>query len=212
MTRLSYEFLANQEQIKDAISTFEFIGGNTEEAIKVAINKTVPRARTLASSKIREQVRLTAGYVNDRLVVRRATAKKLSGAISTPSRGLLLSRFSTDALIASDRVGWIRAPETPPRGIRVKVKPGGPTKEVKGDNETTGKPFYVVLNKGQNIGIAARLKSGTKRNSFKVFSGPSLSQVFNTVRDDITGPAGDIYAAQLIDAIRYLTRKQLPAE
>lgn len=212
MTRLSYEFLATQESIKEAVSAFEFIGGNTDEAIRVAINKAAPRVRTIASSRIREQVRLGASYVNERLVITRATRKKLSGSISTPSRGLLLSRFSTDSLIAGDRVGWIRPPEVPARGIRVKVKPSGSTKEVRGDSETTGTPFYVVLNKGQNVGIAARLKSGNKRNSFKVFSGPSLSQVFNTVRDDVLGEAGDIYAAQLLDAVRYLTLKQLPVE
>jgi hypothetical protein len=210
MSRLSFEFLANQEQVKDAISSFEFIGGNTEEAIKVAINKTAPRVRTLASAAIRSQVRLTAGYVNDRLVVRRATAKKLSGAISTPSRGLLLSRFSTESLIAGDKVSWIKPPAIPARGIRVKVKPDGAPKEVRGDNETKGAPFYVVLNKGQNVGIAARLKNERKR--FKVFSGPSLSQVFDTVRDDVTPQAGAIYGAQLLDAIRYLTRKQMPVE
>ena len=98
--RLSFEFIVNQEGVKDAVDTFEFIGGNTDEAIRVAINKTAPQARTLSSARIREQIRLSAGYVNQRLVIRRATRKNLSGAVSTPSRGLLLSRFSTDSLIA----------------------------------------------------------------------------------------------------------------
>lgn len=209
--RLSFEFIANQEGVKDAVDTFKFIGGNTDEAIRIAINKSAPRVRTLASARIREQVRLSASYVNERLVIRRATRKVLSGAITTPSRGLLLSRFSTDSLIAGDRVGWIKPPAVPPRGIRVKVKPSGVATEVTGDSDTKGnKPFYVILNGGQNIGIAARLTGQKKK--FKVFSGPSLSQVFNTVRDDVLGPAGDIYQVQLLDAIRYLTLKQLPVE
>lgn len=210
MSRLSFEFLVNQDQVKEAVAAFEFIGGNTDEAIKVAINKTVPRVKTLSSSRIREQVRLSASHVGDRLEVRKASRAKLSGSISTPSRGLLLSRFSTDPLIAGDRVGWIRPPEVPARGIRVKVKPGGAAKPVTGDPDTKGSPFYVVLNGGQNIGIAARLKG--ERRKFKVFSGPSLSQVFDTVRDDVLPQASDIYRAQLLDAIRYLTLKQRPAE
>lgn len=209
--RLSFEFLADQQGVKDAVDTFAFIGGNTDEAIRVAINKAAPRVRTLASARIREQVRLSASYVNDRLVIRRATRKSLSGAISTPSRGLLLSRFSTDPLIAGDRVGWFKAPDVPPRGIRVKIKPDGASTVVSGDSETKGnKPFYVILNGGQNIGIAARLTG--QRRKFKVFSGPSLSQVFSTVREDVLGEAGDIYQVQLLDAIRFLTLKQMPVE
>jgi hypothetical protein len=212
MSRLSFEFLVSQADVKEAIEAFEFIGGNSEEAIRVAINKTAPRVRTIASSRIREQVRLSASYVGQRLTIRRATRSKLSGAISTPSQGLLLSRFSTDSLISGDRVGWIRAPETPPRGITVKVKPSGAPKRVTGDSETKGQPFYIVLNKGQNVGIAARLKAGSKRNSVKVFSGPSLSQVFNTVKEDVTAEASAIYSAQLLDAVRFLTLKRMPAE
>jgi len=209
MTRLSYEFIVNQEGVKEAVDLFEFIGGNTDEAIRVAINKTAPQARTLSSARIREQIRLSASYVNQRLVIRRATRKNLSGAVSTPSRGLLLSRFSTNSLIAGDRVGWIKPPLVPPRGIRVKIKPSGAPVTVTGDSDTKGnKPFYVILNGGQNIGIAARYAG--QRKKFKVFSGPSMSQVFNTVRDDVLPQAGAIYQAQLLDAIRYLTQKQMP--
>lgn len=209
--RLSYEFIVNQEGVKDAVETFEFIGGNTDEAIRVAINKTAPQARTLSSARIREQIRLSASYVNQRLVIRRATRKVLSGAVSTPSRGLLLSRFSTDPLIAGDKVGWIKPPLVPPRGIKVKIKPSGSAVTVSGDSDTRGnEPFYVILNGGQNVGIAARLAG--QRKKFKVFSGPSLSQVFNTVRDDVLPQASAIYQAQLLDAIRYLTLKQLPQE
>ena len=97
----------------------------------------------------------------------------------------------------------------PPRGIRVKIKPSGAPVTVTGDSDTNGnKPFYVILNGGQNIGIAARLAG--QRKKLKVFSGPSMSQVFNTVRDDVLPQASEIYQAQLLDAIRYLTQKQMP--
>lgn len=209
-TAYSVEF--DTAQVAEAQALFEFVGGNTDEALRVAINRAAPRVRTLASSRIRTQVRLSASYVANRLTVTKATRKVLSGRIGTPSRGLLLSRFSTDALIAGDKVGWIKPPEPPPLGIRVKIKPDQPPKVVHGDSDTApNKPFYVVLNKGQNVGIAARYAGqGRGGRKFKVFSGPSLSQVFDTVRDDVLPEASDVFQAELLDAMRYLLAKQYP--
>jgi len=206
----AYEIKVDEAEVQDVVSMFEFLGGNTSDAIRIAINKTAPKVRTAASSAIRGQVRLQASYVGERLKVRKATRSRLNGAISSPSRGLLLSRFSTDATIASDKVGWIKPPLVPKRGIMVKVKPNGGAKLVRGDNDTAGnKPFYIILNGGKNVGIAARL-SGSKK--IKVFSGPSVSQVFDTVRDDVLPGAGAEYQAQLLDAMRYLLVKKHPPE
>lgn len=192
----------NQEQLKDAIELFEFLGLNAEDALRIAINKTAPKVKTAAGRRIREQVRLQASYVNERLEVKKATRAKLSGSIGTPSRGLLLSRFSTDATAASDKVGWIRPPATPKRGIFVKVKPGGAAKRM-------GNAFYVVLN-GGFLAIAAR--DGAARKPLKIFRGPSLSQVFNTVRADVLPDAGDELTKQMADAMRYLLQKRFPPE
>lgn len=205
---IQYEVAADTAQVAEAVSLFEFVGGNTADAIRIAINKTAPKIKTAASKAIRTQVRLSAAYVGDRLTVRKATRAKLSGAISTPSRGLLLSRFSTDATVASDKVGWIRPPLVPAGGIKVKIKPSGGAKGAPGVG--TNKPFYIVLNKGQNIGIAARIGSG--RKGIHVFSGPSLSQVFATVRDDVLPSARTEYQAQLIDAMRFILVKKHPPE
>lgn len=205
-----YTVQPDEAQLAEARALFEFVGGNSDLALRVAINKTTPRVRTLSSSKIREQVNLSASYVRDRLKVIKATRKKLSGRISAPRRGLLLSRFSTDPLIAGDKVGWIAPPPVPPLGIRVKVKPGQSPKVVEGGPYTAGnKPFYMVLNKGQNIGIAARLANTRK---VKILHGPSLSQVFNTVRHQVTPVAQDIFQVQMLDAMRYLLAKQYPPE
>lgn len=207
---LAYEIKIDQAQVADAVSLFEFVGGNTSDAIRIAINKSAPKVRTTASRAIRDQVRLAASYVNERLVIRKATRARLNGAISTPSRGLLLSRFSTDALIASEKASWIRPPLIPRGGIKVKVKPDGGAKAVSGGSDTAGnKPFYMILNGGRNIGIAARL-AGSKK--VKVFSGPSLSQVFDTVRDDVLPGAAAEYQHQLLDAMRYILVKQYPTE
>lgn len=205
---INYQIEVDKEAVADAVSLFEFVGGNTSDALRVAINKTAPKVKTLASTTIRGQVRLSAAYVRDRLVIRKATRSRLSGAIGIPSRGLLLSRFSTDSLIAGDKVGWSRPPLIPSGGIRVKIKPNGKATGAPGIG--ANKPFYMVRDGGQNVGIVAR--TGTARKGIKVFSGPSLSQVFNTVRGDVLPAASTEYQAQLLDAMRYLLVKKYPPE
>jgi GMP synthase (glutamine-hydrolysing) A subunit len=163
--------------------------------------------------KVREQVRLSASYVGDKLTVSKASRANLSAAIMTPSRGLLLSKFSTDALIAGEKVSWLKPPPVPPLGIRVKVKPDGAAKRVAGDSETTGQPFYLVLKNSGALGIAARRQSaGNRGGKLKVFHGPSLSQVFDEVRQEVLPEAGSELTAQLLDAMRYLLVKQYPPE
>lgn len=210
---LEYTISANPEQIADVISLFEFIGGNTDEAMRVAINKAAPKVRTAASSAIREQVRLKAAYVRDRLTIRRATRRNLSGAISTPTRGILLSRFSTDTMIADTSISWISAPKVSSTGVRVKVKPTGTASTLSGHPEIDGKPFYLVLRNSRALAIAGRRKtSGPQGGKFKVFYGPSVSQVFNTVRDDVLPQASAEFQAQLLDAMRYILVKKYPPE
>lgn len=206
----SYGVQIDPAHVAEAVSLFEFVGGNTDNALRIAINKTTPKIRTASSRAIRDQVRLQAAYVNERLAILKATRKNLSGRIRAMSRGLLLSRFSTDATVASDKVGWFRPPLVPAQGIRVKVKPDGGSKVVTGDAETRGnKPFYMVINKGANVAIAARL-TGSKK--VKVFSGPSLSQVFAGVREDVTPQAAQVFEAELLDAMRFILAKKYPPE
>lgn len=202
-----YNVDVDQAAVKDAVDLFEFVGGNTNDALRIAINKTAPKIKTLASKEIRTQVRLSAAYVGGRITVTKATRARLSGSIGTPSRGLLLSRFSTDANIAGDKTSWIRPPLVPKSGIRIKIKPTGATKGAPGDG--TNKPFYIVLNGGQNVGIAARI-TGSKK--IKVFSGPSLSQVFAGVRTDVLPQASAEFQAQFLDAMRYIMAKKNPPE
>lgn len=205
---INYEITVDEAALAEAVSLFEFVGGSMKDAIRIAINKTAPKVKTLASRAIRDQVRLTASYVRERLTIQKASRANLSGAIGTPSRGLLLSRFSTDANIAGDRTSWIRPPLVPAGGIKIKVKPSGGTKAA--PSLAGNKPFYIVLNQGQNVGIAARTGSGSR--GIKVFSGPSLSQVFNTVRDDVLPEARAEYQDQIIDAMRYILAKRYPPE
>ena len=212
-----YQVTVNGAQLKAVMDKFEKIGGNTNDAVRIALNKTSRRAKTMASQEIRKEVRLKAKYVNDRIKVTRATKNKLSAAISAPSRGLLLSRFSTDTQIANPDIKWFKAPPTPPRGIRVKVSPSGSTKVFKGNSKIVGKPFYILLRNSRQIGIGGRrAKSGKAGGKLFVYHGPSLSQVFATLSKrgnqgrPILEQAGQIYEKEVIDAVRYLTTKLKP--
>lgn len=203
-----YGAQANQEQVAEAMRFFEFVGGNASDAMRIAINKASPKVRTLASAKVREQVRLQAGYVKDKLAIRKATKSSLSGAIRAEKRGLLLSRFSTDAQVASDGIRWLKPPDVPSGGIRVKVKPNGSPKAV--SPGAGSKPFLIVLKTSRALGIARR--TGPRRNDLEVLHGPSVSQVFDDVRGDIMPQASDELTKQLVDAMRYLMLKQYPPE
>ena len=155
-----------------------------------SLNKTVTKSRTESSKEIRKQVRLNAAYVKSLMTITKASQKTLQAKISTPSRGLLLSRFSTDTSIAGDKTSWLKPPAIPKRGIRVNVKPTGGAKVFEGDSEIEGKPFYMVL-PGTNgrVAIAGRRsKIGSDGGRIKVFYGPSLSQVFTDVKEDIAEP------------------------
>lgn len=206
---VGYNVQVDGAQVNEALAYFNFLGGATTDAVRVAINRSGPKVRTRASQAIRSQVRLKAKYVNDRLKFQKATRTKLEGRITTPSRGLLLSKFSTNSQISGDRVSFFRPPEVPARGIRVKVKPQGATKALSRDY------FYMILPNSRAVGIVRRRpkgQTGPRGGKFDVAYGPSLSQVFNTVRDDVLPEASNIYQSEMLDAIRFLLQKRYPKE
>jgi len=86
------------------------------------------------------------------------------------------------------------------------VSPNGATKLITGDGETIGKPFYLALPNGR-LGIAARRKSpGPKGGAIKVFHGPSLSQVFNNIKEDLGDPLAEYQEEQVSKQIDSILR------
>lgn len=212
----SFTIDVNRDDLDSAKRFFEFVGGSTSDVLRIALNKAGPIVRTESSKQIRSQVNLKASYLNaagsgqtSRLLFVRATRSNINGRIKTPKRGILLSRFSTDALIAGDRVSWVKPPPVPARGIRVKVKPTGGSKVVGASSKIDSKPFFMVLPNSRALAIVGRRKTPGKRGgTIKVLYGPSLSQVFDDVAADLTPYAADVYARQQIDAMRYLLQKR----
>lgn len=183
------------------------LAGVSKEAPKIlsrSLNRTVAKGKTEVSKAVRKEVKLTASYISKRLTVKKASTKNLQARVVTPSRGILLSRFSTQANVRSENISWIKPPPVPARGIKVRVSATGSAQAFGGDKETTGKPFYLALPNGR-LGIAARRKTlGPKGGQIKVFHGPSLSQVFNNVKQDLQGPLSEYQEEQVskqIDAV-----------
>jgi len=182
------------------------VGKEAPKILSRALNATATKGRTEVSKAIRTEVKLSAAYVRDRLSIKKSSYKNLQSKVLTPSRGILLSRFSTQANIRSENISWIKPPATPKRGIKVKVSPNGGTKTITGDNETKGKPFYLALPNGR-LGIAARRKSpGPKGGTIKVFHGPSLSQVFNNIKEDLGDPLAEYQEDQVVKQIDSILR------
>jgi hypothetical protein len=123
----------------------------------------------------------------------------------------LLTRFSTDTRIAGngDKFQFFKTPDIPKQGIRVKVKPSG---GAKGFGSSF---FYMILPNSRALAIARRKpngQTGPKGGRYDILYGPSLSQVFNTVRDDVLPEASNEFQAQLLDAMRFVLVKQFPKE
>jgi hypothetical protein len=162
-------------------------------AARMAINRTAQRARTAASREMRQQVNFPASYLTGesaRLnITRQATNENLEAVITGRQRATSLARFSRDRDAASARRRG---------GVSVQVKPGE-ARFMKG-------AFLVKLRAGAtktdtqfNLGLAIRLKPGERiRNKTQMqqldhnvylLYGPSVDQVFRTVREDIAPDA-----------------------
>lgn len=151
-----------------------------------AINKTARRARTESSRRIRRQVGFKASYLNqERLGVRPAYRGKLEARVSARGNPTSLARFVTNM------AGDPRASNKKFRkhGVRFAVKPGG-AKHVSAEQN---RMFAIPLRNG-NLGLAIRTSGGKPRAAYRpkqiapnvfLLYGPSVDQVFRTVREDI---------------------------
>lgn len=149
----------------------------TPVAIVRVINRQAVSLRLRASQKIREGLALPATYVRARLFIHRASVGKPIARVSAKRRGLLLNRFKHKQL-------W--QPTKDPRAKNAK-KPAGIQVEIKPGQRITVRRWWLIrgLRGSQTTGIAIR-SGGQGRNAYEVLHGPSVSQAFQTVRDDLS--------------------------
>lgn len=205
------EVEVNQQQLEDAIRRLDYIKNGANRALSRALNKTASKSKTEASKAIRTQVRLTAAYVRERLkgpangFAYKATVNKLQSKISTPTRGLRLDHFLTS--LSPYRAG------RPTDPIKVKVKP-------KGASIAMPSAFWVRAKNSGGYLIAMRnevlraqgLKTKLSPGEYTVLSGPSLSQVFTTVKDDISFDMNEYLATVFEREIQYLLDTNTPPD
>lgn len=156
---------------------------------QTAINSTLKRSKPKAVRAVRAQVALPRAYVDERMREIPATKDKLEGRLGTPKRGLLLSRFDfTERVLTRRRKRTVKGrgrkgdSYKARAGIRVKVKPSGGKKLMPG-------AFLIRLRRGKelgtDVGIAIRRRGAKGRGAYKVRHGPSLSQVYAGVKEEL---------------------------
>lgn len=156
----------------------------TVRALVRAVNHAAQRARTMGSRLIRDEVKLSATYVNDRLKVsQKASSADPTAMISGRGRATQLSRFSSRQLTTKAKLpGKQRL-----AGARVEVKPGR-QKVLPGG--------WVMDLKGGNRGVVVR--TGTGKNDYKVLYGPSVDQLWQRVREQIAPEVDDVLLVEFI--------------
>lgn len=151
-----------------------------------AINRTTERARTASGREIRKQVNLPARYVSDNLFTgQAATSERLERELVGRFRPVSLARFAKGTPESTRKAG----------GVNVAIKPGAASfmkraflVRLRGTGGDTGA--------NANIGLAIRLRPGetirnkkltiaTTKSGLTLLYGPSVDQLFQTVRDDI---------------------------
>lgn len=189
------------------------------EAMRFAVNGAAKFAARQASKEIRRQVNFSRSYLGDaskggRLAITQvAKGNDLTAVISARQRPTSLARFAS---------GTPTFGKTRGRGARVKVKPGGGYRVIKNS-------FFLRLNAGTsnvdgfNAGLAIRLKPGEglrrrrkglvglkafgkDKNLFLLY-GPSVDQVFQTVREDIQPAVTDYAEREFLRQFSRLARR-----
>lgn len=178
----------NRDQLNDVQLMVKGIAVNGPKVLSRSLNKTAAKARTVSSKKIREQVNLKAGFVNERLKIDKANWGSLKARLSAKRRGLLIGNYlhgvtgrtakgnnrygkliDYNAKKKMYSVGDLSQP------LKLKIKPRGGAKAVPKD--------WFILPKLKGVNIPALAKR--EGNKLKVIYAPSISQVFSDVRDDI---------------------------
>ena len=152
-----------------------------------AINRTLTFTRKRADQEIRKEIRLPSRYVKGKLRRKKSNFSTLTGAIQAGYRGTLLSYYMKGARFHKS-IGSVIVPVQWNRGdpVKVRVSPNSRLAPLK------AKPGYSepwVMGRMPNsgaVGIFMTPKGGGKP---EVQYGPSVSQVYNTIKPRIAAEA-----------------------
>ena len=192
-----------EDDVKRVQTRINQLSSEVDKAQVSAINRATRKALTLAVNGIKSQVNLKAPYIRSKLkVYQQATTQKPEGVLGAESRGVLLDRFDGQQIVTKAKHPK-RSKGDPLRGIASGYKSKGVTVKVKAKGNTKFlRGFYIPLNKGNGengMGIAVRTGRGVK--DYEVLYGPSVSQTFQTVRNDISDEARELAVTELLNEL-----------
>lgn len=177
----------NSSELDDAKHMLSSLDAGALRALVRAVNHAASRARTRGSRLIRDEVKLPAAYVNERLKVRsKASATDPTAVISGRGRATQLSRFGARQLTTKAKLPGKRRLA----GARVEVTPG---------QKKVMPGAWLMKQKGGNTGLMIR--TGPKRNDYKALYGPSVDQLWQNIREQV---APEVEDTMLLELIRQL--------
>jgi hypothetical protein len=166
----------------EAFKTVDDLPAQVITAARQAVNKTVDRTRTAAAREIRLQVNFPATYLN-------------------PSEGRLAVSQYANGLDLSARIRARQAPTSLARFVMGAPRPlakGGVNVSVKPGKAVFLPRAFVFPLKNGNLGLAVRTNGPKPSKAFLpkplgnglwLLYGPSVDQVFSTVREQIAPDA-----------------------
>lgn len=153
-----------------------------EKAEYRTVNRVASKTRTAGSKEIRSRVNLKAAYVNQHLrLFKKATPGNPRAVITARKRPTRLARYGAKQITRAAK----GAAGDSSRAIPAGKKQGGVSVQVsKGSGRRRmPKAFLVPLKTNGLTGVFIR--TGTNRGDIKHLYGPSVDQVFRSVRDDL---------------------------
>lgn len=168
----------------EGLKNLDFIDNlndKNNEAIRRAVNDTVRRAQPLAAREMEKEVNFPRNYLsgaNGRLTIAKfATDNDTSAILRGRDRPTSLARFIS---------GSVKTGKGVDPGVMVEVEPGIARR--------LPRAFAIKL-RNNNLGLAVRTSNGrAPKNAYKpkqlapglwLIYGPSVDQVFKSVREDI---------------------------
>lgn len=203
MTDLTVEI--NQVQLAEVQALLSYIKNGTSIAMARALNKTASKARTESSKAIRQQIRFTASYLNERdtegrrrlsgpsdAFEYRANKTSLVARVVARRRGTRLDRFHVSGY-EPIRSGW------PPAPIIVQVKQSGWRAVLQNVFWVQAKNSggYLIAMKNAAALAAGKTKL-TGNKSYQVLHTSSVHDALENVKDQV-GAALTRYLADALE-------------
>ena len=174
----------NDDAYTDIAEMLGALPRDVKRGLVSTINGASKQALDDAATAISSQVNMSEAYIRSKLSIsQRATTSDPTSVISARLRGTGLRRFD-----ANQETKKGKTKEVVNAGVSVQVKPSGTRKLMP-------HAFFINLNNG-NLHIATRNRGDNSKNGYRVRYGPSVSQAWQTVRDEVS-PNSDELLQQL---------------